>query len=179
MARSNELQAALFHDNWDGQYSLHTPSLIFLTLCLHLLCRVACLLLNPALTSCLWTWVEASSSEGFTASMTQSTAMHMRRGGGDNWGSFRIVSLSTWANTERARGGRETSRKAVNQLAKECWRSDSRCTITLVFRLGPCVQPFRRQLCPNIYPCSAPRCSFLELPPIETHSCHASVLFPV
>lgn len=70
--------------------------------------------------------------------MTQSTALHAENvGGGAHWGSFRTVSLATWANKERARGGRETSRKAIHQLVKEHWRSDSRCTITLVFRFGP------------------------------------------
>lgn len=75
-----------------------------------------------------------------TFSVTQSTALHAGFFffffGGEG-GSFRTVSLATWANRARARGGRETSRKAIHQLVKEHWQTDSRCTITLVFRFGP------------------------------------------
>lgn len=90
MAWSNKLQTALFHDSLRAPYTemadtvYMLPSLIFrmggqispphliLGCSLSqstplppqlLLSLVACLLLNPALslTSCLWTWVEASS----------------------------------------------------------------------------------------------------------------------
>lgn len=104
----------------------------------------------PAPSHPEWTRVEASTSSSLQATpdsdlMTQSIAMHAERG--DDWGSFRTVSLSTWANRvsgkqrERKKGGGEIGRETRNQLVREVWQSDSQCTITLVFRFGPVSTP--------------------------------------
>lgn len=142
----------------------------------------------PAPSHPEWTRVEASPSSSPQApphsdSMTQSTAMRAERGGGNDWGSFRTVSLSTWANRVSGKqgewGGRETGREAINQLVREGWQSDSQCTITLVFRFGPSERSFWTQRCLNVSSRSFFLLSFLELPPMEIHSCHASLLLPV
>lgn len=83
----------------------------------------------PAPSCPEWTRVEASPSSSLqapplSASMTQSTAMSAeRKGGFGDWGSFRTVSESTWANRvsekQREGSGREPGRETVNRLVRE------------------------------------------------------------
>ena len=54
------------------------------------------------------------------------------------------------AGRESERGGGETGRETDNQLVREGWRSDSQCTITLVFRFGPSESSFWTHLCLNV-----------------------------
>lgn len=164
MAWSNKLQTALFHDNLRALYTemagavYNHPSLIFrmggqalacplsqftaLSPRLPLSLRLPPFVAESCSNSVLVLWLPACDPSlklrlHWPDDTVHSIACRKCWGGGAHWGSFRTVSLATWANKERARGGRETSRKAVHQLAKEHWRSDSRCTITLVFRFGP------------------------------------------
>lgn len=54
------------------------------------------------------------------------------------------------AGRESERGGGEIGRETDNQLVREGWRSDSQCTITLVFRFGPSERSFWTHLCLDV-----------------------------
>lgn len=73
-----------------------------------------------------------------------------------------------------------------NWWVREDQWSDSKCTITLVFRFGPKQRSFWTHLLFfvlfllfSFFFFFFFFCFCVELSPIETHSCHASLLFPV
>ncbi len=144
----------------------------------------------PAPSHPEWTRVGASTSISLQAppdsdSMTQSTAM--RAEGGTTGAHSELChcppeQTDSRGSKEREGGGGETGRETRNQLVREGWQSDSQCTITLVFRFGPSERSFWTQLCLNVSSYSLFFLFFfscMELTPMETHSCHASLLFPV
>lgn len=123
----------------------------------------------------LWLWAPPNFE-----SMTQSTAV---RAEGGITGAHSELCHCPPEQTQSQRGRQgEPGRETRNQLVREGWQNDSQCTITLVFRFGPNERSFWTRPCVDIsflffslffsYSCT-------ELPPIETHSCHASLLFPV
>lgn len=164
MAWSNKLQTALFHDNLRALYTkmagavYNHPSLIFrmggqalacplsqftaLPPRLPLSLRLPPFVAESCSNSVLVLWLPACDP-GLKLRLRRpddtvhSIACRKCWRGGGLIGAH--LELCHWPpeQTKRARGGRETSRKAVHQLAKEHWPSDSRCTITLVFRFGP------------------------------------------
>lgn len=70
------------------------------------------LLVNPGLE------LHLSALCRLSDSMTQSTAMRAERGGGV-WGSFRTVSLSTWANRKREAGEMLVGKPSTNWFGGE------------------------------------------------------------
>lgn len=76
---------------------------------------------------------------------------------GDDWGSFRTVSLSTWANRDSGKQGgrvREAGERLVGRPTTNWWGRaggvTAQCTITLVFRFGPSERSFWTHLCLDV-----------------------------